>query len=101
MRLCLFLAHSLVQRFAGYFRCGLGGVHDRPLHLPSTDFVLGDPAGFARTGFNYRRRSTLELAGAAGGDQDITVVAVEAFNQLHRILPQTYVWVLFRTAGVA
>jgi hypothetical protein len=29
----------------------------------------------------------LELAGPTGGHEDIAIVAVEAFNQLHCVLP--------------
>jgi hypothetical protein len=64
----LILAQSLIQRFANHLRNGLRGIHDHPLHLSSTDLILGDAAGFAGTGFHDRRRSTLELASAAGGD---------------------------------
>jgi len=41
-----------------------------------------------RQGLLYdRRRATLELAGPAGGHEDIAIVAVEAFDQLHTVLP--------------
>jgi hypothetical protein len=29
----------------------------------------------------------LQLAGTAGGDQDVAIIAVEAFDQFHRSLP--------------
>src|ERR1700756_4819861 len=78
---------SWIESLAGDLSCGLGNFGDDPFHLPGTDFVLGDAARLAGTGLYDRRRATLELAGPAGGHQDIAIVAVEAFDQLHTVLP--------------
>src|ERR1700757_3352847 len=78
---------SWIESLAGALRCGLGNFGDDPFHLPGTDFVLGDAARLAGTGLYDRRRATLELAGPAGGHEDIAVVAVEALGSLHTVLP--------------
>src|SRR6201981_1039542 len=78
---------SWIESLAGDLSCGLGNFGDAPFHLPGTDFVLGDAARLAGTGLYDRRRATLELAGPAGGHEDIAIVAVEAFDQLHTVLP--------------
>src|SRR5579864_1988489 len=84
--LCVSL-RSWIESLAGDLSCGLGNFGDDPFHLPSTDLVLGDAARLAGTGLYDRRRATLELAGPAGGHEDIAIVAVEAFDQLHTVLP--------------
>jgi hypothetical protein len=84
--LCVRL-RSWIESLAGGLRSGLGNFGDDPFHLPGTDFVLGDAARLAGTGLYDRRRATLELAGPTGGHEDIAIVAVEAFDQLHTVLP--------------
>src|SRR5437868_4802955 len=84
--LCVSL-RSWIESLAGDLSCGLGNFGDDPFHLPGTDFVLGDAGRVAATGLYDRSSATLELPGPAGGHEDIAIVAVEAFDPLHTVLP--------------
>jgi len=77
-----------LKRLSGRFHCGLGRFRDDPFHLSGADFILSDAAWLSGTGFHDWRRSTLELAGAASSDKDVSVIAVEAFDQLHKLFSQ-------------
>src|SRR5215469_12052449 len=77
-----------LQHFASGLDRRLGGFWNDPLYFSSADFILSDTAGLAGTGFDNRRRTTLELACAASSDEDVTVIAVEAFDQLHTVFSQ-------------
>jgi hypothetical protein len=79
------VAENLFQSFSGLL-CGAARFRDLPLHFAGADFILRDAAGFAGIGLHYRRRSRLQLASAPGGDQNVAIVAVEAFDQFHGIL---------------
>src|SRR5580658_9567367 len=76
------LPQRLIQRFPGLLRSA-AVVWNFPFHLAGSDFILRDTAGFAGTGIDHGRRAGLKLACAASCDQNVTVVAVEAFDQLH------------------
>src|ERR1700693_1104381 len=80
------VSESLVQDFGGLLG-GAARFRNLPLHLARADFVLRNAAGFAGIGLNHRRGSGLPLAGAAGRDQNIAIVAVEAFDQFHGLSP--------------
>src|SRR5215831_14363811 len=80
-----FFAQGLIDLLSR-LRSGLV-IGDDPLDLAGADLILRDAAGFAGTGFNHGRGAVLKLPGTPGCDQDITIVAVEPFDQLH-VLPQ-------------
>lgn len=85
-KLSLLGAEGLIHLFSGF-----GGrfvIGDDPLHFAGPNFILGDATGFAGTGFNDGRGAALQLAGAPSRDQDVAIVAIEAFDQLH-VLPQS------------
>jgi hypothetical protein len=84
--LCIRL-RSGVDRLTGDFSNRFGGFRNHPLDLTCANFILRDTARFAGTGLYDRGRATLELAGPTGGHEDIAIVAVEAFDQLHTVLP--------------
>jgi hypothetical protein len=79
------VSENLIERFGSLFG-GAAGLRNFPFHLTRADFILRDATGLAGIGLYHRRRSRLQLACTAGGDQDITIVAVEAFDQFHEIL---------------
>jgi len=56
--------------------------------LASLDLVLGDPARFAGGSFNQRAGASLELARAAGRDEDVAILAIEVFRGFHSGIPQ-------------
>jgi hypothetical protein len=80
------VAESLIQNFGGLLS-GAARFRDFPFHLASADFILRDAAGFAGICLYHRRSARLQLSGAPGGDQNVAIVAVEAFNQFHGLFP--------------
>jgi hypothetical protein len=80
------VTESLIQNFGGLFG-GAAYFGNLPFHFAGADFVLRDTAGFAGIGLNHRRSSGLELAGAPRGDQNVSIIAIEAFDQLHGFSP--------------
>src|SRR5258705_9476050 len=78
---------ALLESFTGQVDGGLGSLRDDPFHLAGADFILRDSAGLAGAGFHDRRSAALQLAGTAGSDENVAVIAVEAFNQLHSDSP--------------
>src|ERR1700740_561767 len=78
----LVLPECLVECFGGLLGSAAGFGHF-PLHLARADLILRDAAGLAGVGIDYRGRPRLQLPCAPRGYQDIPIVAVEAFNQLH------------------
>src|SRR5580692_1683424 len=83
----LLLSQRLVEHFADDFDRRLGHFRDHPFHFAGLDFILRNSAGFAGVSFDDRRRTALQLSCAASGYQDVSIVAVEPFNQLHCFLP--------------
>src|SRR5262249_41190399 len=82
--------------------CGLRSFRDDPFDFSGADFILGDPAGLAGIGLNDRWSAPLQLARTPRGHQDVAVITVEAFDQLHTLLPQNDVRLFaLDTAGVA
>jgi hypothetical protein len=80
------VSESLVENIGGLFsRAARFG--NLPFHFARANLVLRDAAGFAGISLNHGRGSGLQLAGAPGGDQNISVVAVEAFDQFHGFSP--------------
>src|ERR1700758_3576394 len=77
-----------LEHLAGGLDARFGGFRNDPLYFSCANFILSDAAGLTGTGFDDRRRTTLELAGAASSDKDVTVIAVEAFDQLHTVFSQ-------------
>ena len=71
----------------GSLLCGGSSLWNFPLDLAGADLVLRDAAGLAGIGIDYGRCTRLELPGAAGCDQNVPVVAIETFNQLHWDVP--------------
>src|SRR5690349_693370 len=57
------------------------------LDLAGRNLFLRNLAGLAGAGSDQRRRSACELAGATRCHQNITIVAVKSFFQLHDSLP--------------
>jgi hypothetical protein len=80
------LPESFIQFFGGLLG-GAAGFGDFPFDLAGADFILRNAAGLAGVSLNHRGRSGLQLAGAPGGDQNVAIVAVEAFDQFHRLSP--------------
>jgi len=78
---------ALVKRFLSGFHRRFRCFRNDPFHFAGTDFILRDAARFTGTGFDYRRSAALELAGPASGHEDVAIVAVEAFDQLHNYSP--------------
>src|SRR5580704_2691016 len=60
---------------------------DLPFHFTRADLVLCNAARFAGVGLDHRRRSGLQLPRAPCGDQNVAIVAVEAFDQFHGFSP--------------
>src|SRR5579871_2492515 len=81
----LVLAQSLIDVLGGLLGCG-PSFGDFPFHFAGADFILRDAARLAGTGIDDGRCAGLELAGATGCDQDVPVIAVETFDQLHGTL---------------
>src|ERR1700728_3081345 len=76
------LAQSLIERVSGLLGGG-ASFRNLPLYLAGTDFVLRDAAGLARIRVDHRRRPRLELPRPPRRHQDVSIVAVKAFDQLH------------------
>src|ERR1700689_5258476 len=77
---------SLIQNLSGLLGRA-ASFRNLPLHLARADFILRDAARLAGVGLHHRWGSGLQLAGAPRGDQNITIVAVEAFDQFHGLSP--------------
>src|ERR1700733_3849909 len=73
---------NLIERFSSLLS-GAAKFRNFPLHLARSNFVLRDAARFAGVGLNHRRSSRLQLPSTPGGDQNVAIVAVEAFDQFH------------------
>src|SRR5438270_12867653 len=58
-----------------------------PFHFAGADLVLRDAAGLAGIGIDYWWSAGLELPRTPRCDQDIAIVTVEAFDQLHWDVP--------------
>src|SRR5215831_15591522 len=80
------LPESLVESFRGLFG-GAAGFGNFPFHLARANFILRDATGFAGVGVDDGRCTRLELASTASCHQDVPVIAVEAFDQLHWDVP--------------
>src|ERR1035441_4610243 len=78
----LVLAQGLVESLFGLLG-GAPGFRNLPLHFAGADFILRDAAGLAGIGVDHRRRTGLKLARAPRCHQNVSVVAVKAFDQLH------------------
>src|SRR5690349_3685119 len=78
----LLLAQSLVEGLFGLLGGG-AGFRNLPLHLAGADLVLRDAAGLAGIGVDHGWRTGLELPRTPRRDQDVSVVAIKAFDQLH------------------
>jgi len=82
-----------VQQVFGRFlflRCFRGGrfqrrrlLRDYVADFAGLNLVLSNTAGFTRGGLYQCAGSSLELAGAAGGNEDIAIFAVELFRRFH------------------
>src|SRR3954471_13438495 len=83
---CLLL-HRIVQHFRRDIDRCLWDFRNHPFHLAGFDFVLRNPARLSGMSVDDRRRTTLQLPRPAGRHQDIAIVAIESFNELHRRLP--------------
>src|SRR5258708_11064697 len=77
---------SLIQNF-GSLLGRAAGFRNLPFHLTGANFILRNAAGFARAGVNHRRGAGLKLPGATRGDENVAIVAVEAFDQFHGLSP--------------
>src|ERR1700757_2776736 len=94
--------HGLIDSFGGNLGGGFWNFGDHPFHLAGADLVLGDAARFAGTGLDDWWSTALQLPGTPRCHQDIAVITVEAFDQLHTLLPQNDVRLYASdTAGVA
>src|ERR1700685_3564122 len=76
------LAQSLIERVSGLLGGG-ASFRNLPLYLAGTDFVLRDAAGLARIRVDHRRRARLELPRPPRRHQDVSIVAVQAFDPLY------------------
>src|SRR5579864_6912563 len=80
---CLsFLAERLVESLLGLLGGG-AGFGNFPLHFAGADFILCDAAGLAGIRVDDRRRTGLQLSRSPRCHQDVSIVAVKAFDQLH------------------
>src|ERR1700687_4108275 len=78
---------NLIQSLArGHYR-QFRNLRNQPFHLARLDFILGDAAGFARSGIDHRGCAALQLSCPSRRYQNVAVVAVEPFNQLHTLSP--------------
>src|ERR1700724_2316003 len=80
------VTESLIHNFGGLLS-GAARFRDFPFHLAGADFILRDAAGFAGICLYHRRSARMQLPGALGGDQNVAIVAVKAFNQFHGLFP--------------
>ena len=58
-----------------------------PFHFAGADLILGNAAGLAGIGVHHWWGAGLELPRTPRCDQDVAIVAVEAFDQLHWDVP--------------
>jgi hypothetical protein len=79
----LFRSDRFIQNLAGEVNGGSGNFWNHPLHLAGFNFILRDAAWFARGCLDYWRRATLQLARSARRYQDVPIIAVKPFYQLH------------------
>jgi len=82
-----FLPDGFVEHFTGGLDRGSLSFRNHPLHLAGFDLILCDAARFARKGLDHWRRPALQLARTTRRHQNVPVIAVEAVDQLHWILP--------------
>src|SRR5215475_9944681 len=83
------IAKRLVKTCIRGFRRGLGNFRDQPFNFAGLDFILCDATGLARTGIDHRWSSTLQLPRPPCRYQDIAIVAVKTFDELHELSPGT------------
>src|SRR4029077_18672610 len=79
------LVQSLGRGYYWQFR----NLRNQPFHLAGLNFILRDAAGFARSGIDHRGCAALQLPCPPRRYQNVAVVAVEPFNQLHTLSPKT------------
>src|ERR1700686_1694566 len=80
------IASVLAQRLVESLSRLLGGgtrFRNLPLHLAGTNFILRDAAGLAGICIDHRRRTGLELPRPPRCHQNVSVIAIKAFDQLH------------------
>ena len=82
----LILAQRLVEGLRGLLG-GAAGLCHFPFHFARADFILRNTARLAGIGIDHRRRTRLQLPCSPRCHQDVPIVAVEAFNQLHWDFP--------------
>src|SRR5580704_5381671 len=75
-------AKRLIQRLSRLLGGG-AGFRNLPLHLAGTDFILRNAARLARVCVDHWRCPRLQLPRPSCCHQDVSVVAVKAFDQLH------------------
>ena len=78
----LVLSQRLVERLFRLLGSG-AGLRNFPLHLSGANFILRDAAGLAGICVDHRRGALLHLPRPPCCHQDVSVVAVKAFDQLH------------------
>src|SRR5580658_8732293 len=99
-RKSLVRAQRLVEIFGGLLG-GAAKFGNLPLHFAGANFILRDAARLAGTGVDHGRCAGLELPRASSCHQNIAVVAVEAFDQLHGDSPlnsELRYWVPYMSA---
>src|SRR4051812_20727299 len=69
----------VVEQLAGCFHRALFIEGDRISNLARANLFASDLAGLAGDGFDQRTSAGLELARTTSGDQDVSIVAIEAF----------------------
>src|SRR5579859_570171 len=82
----LVLPQRLIQSLFGLLGSG-AGFGNLPLHLAGANFILRDAAGLAGIGVDHGRGAGLELPRAPCRHQNVSVVAVKTFDQLHGSSP--------------
>src|SRR5215831_85825 len=82
----LVLPEHLIDGLTGLLSCR-ARLGDFPHYLAGSYLVLGDAAGLAGIGVDYRWCAGLQLPCTAGCHQNVSVIAVETFDQLHWDVP--------------
>src|SRR5579863_1562078 len=80
------LTECLVQSFRSLLS-GAAGLGNFPFHLAGADLILGNAAGLAGIGVDHRWSAGLQLPCPPRRHQNVPVIAIEAFDQLHWDIP--------------
>src|ERR1035438_4297353 len=83
------LEKHLVECLGGGHYWQFRNLRNQPFHLAGLDFILRYAAGFARSGIDHRGRPPLQLPCPPRCYENVTIVTIEPFNQLHTLSPES------------